>query len=187
MTLTQPALHKPLGFINQETFPLSKLHNTLREISHEIHAGHGFKVVKGVPVTRYTREENIIIYAGISSHLAPVRGRQDDRYDGHAANVVLAHIKDLTENGDANNIGAPAYTTDRQVFHTDAGDIVALFALGEAAKGGQSYLSSSWKVYNELAATRPDLIHTLSEPWLADTYVPLQPLSRAFSYYSPTE
>ncbi len=122
-------------------------------------------------MTRYTREENVIIYAGISSHIAPVRGRQDNRYDGRPADVVLAHIKDLTASVDASNIGAPAYTTERQVFHTDVGDVIALFALGEAAKGGQSYLSSSWKVYNELAATRPDLIHTLSEPWLADTYV----------------
>ena len=83
--------------------------------------------------------------------------------------MVLAHIKDLTAHVDATNIGAPAYTADKQVFHTDAGDVIALFALGEAAEGGQSYLSSSWKVYNELAATRPDLIRTLAEPWAADT------------------
>jgi len=82
--------------------------------------------------------------------------------------VVLAHIKDLTSRVNASEIGAPAYTSDRQVFHTDVGDVIALFALGEAAHGGQSYLSSSWKVYNELAATRPDLIRTLAEPWAAD-------------------
>lgn len=122
-------------------------------------------------MTRYTREENIIIYAGISAHIAPVRGRQDNKHDGQAADVVLAHIKDLTAHVDASSIGAPAYTTEKQVFHTDAGDVVALFALGEAAEDGQSYLSSSWKVYNELAATRPDLIQALSEPWAADTYV----------------
>ncbi|KAL2015468.1 hypothetical protein VTK56DRAFT_5393 [Thermocarpiscus australiensis] len=167
-------LNKPLGFISQETFPLPKLHKTLREISREIHAGHGFKVVRGVPVTKYTREENIIIYAGISSHIAPIRGRQDHQYDGRPADVVLAHIKDLTASVDASNIGAPAYTTDKQVFHTDVGDVVALFALGEAAEGGQSYLSSSWKVYNELAATRPDLVWTLAEPWAADTFGKLE-------------
>lgn len=169
--LTLPGLDKPLGFVNQETFPLPKLHKTLREISHELHFGHGFKVVRGVPVGKYTREENIIIYAGISSHIAPVRGRQHHQYAGRPADVVLAHIKDLTAKVEANNIGAPAYTADKQVFHTDIGDVIALFALGEAAEGGQSYLSSSWKVYNELAATRPDLIWTLAEPWAADTYV----------------
>lgn len=163
-----PALNKPLGEINQETFPLPNLHKTLREISNEIHNGHGFKVVRGVPVTKYSREENVIIYAGVSSHVAPIRGRQDIQFNGKPADVVLAHIKDLTKVVDARRIGAPAYTTDKQVFHTDSGDVIALFALGEAAEGGQSYLSSSWYVYNELARTRPDLIRTLAEPWNAD-------------------
>lgn len=125
-------------------------------------------MIRGVPVTKYTCEENIIIYAGISSHIAPIRGRQDDKYDGAPADVVLAHIKDLSGNVDASRIGAPAYTTEKQVYHTDIGNIVALFALGEAAEGGQSYLSSSWKVYNEIAAKRPDLIRTLSQPWVFD-------------------
>ncbi|GJD03995.1 taurine catabolism dioxygenase TauD [Colletotrichum higginsianum] len=164
------SLKKPLGEISQETFPLPNLHQTLREISDEIHNGHGFKVVRGVPVDKYSREENVIIYAGVSSHVAPVRGRQDNQFQGEPADVVLAHIKDLTKVVDAHRIGAPAYTTEKQVFHTDVGDVIALFALGEAAEGGQSYLSSSWHVYNELARTRPDLIHTLAQPWDADEF-----------------
>ena len=147
---------------------MPKLHDTLRAISRELHLGHGFKVVRGVPVDKYNREENIIIYTGISSHVAPVRGRQDHQWQGKPADVVVAHIKDLTKQVDASKIGAPAYTTEKQVFHTDAGDIIALFALGEAAEGGQSYLSSSWQVYNVLAETRPDLIRTLAEPWASD-------------------
>ncbi|KAF7563167.1 hypothetical protein G7046_g958 [Stylonectria norvegica] len=164
------SLNVPLGELNQETFPLPKLHDTLRGISRELHFGHGLKVIRGVPVDKYTREENIIIYAGISSHVGPVRGRQDHQYQGKPADVVLAHIKDLTGEVDAHRIGAPAYTTEKQVFHTDSGDIIALFALGEAAEGGQSYLSSSWHVYNILAATRPDIIHTLAEPWTSDQF-----------------
>lgn len=79
--------------------------------------------------------------------------------------MVLNHIKDLRATHSHQVIGTPAYTTDKQVFHTDIGDIVSLFALEEAAEGGTSRISSSWRVYNELAETRPDLIHTLSEPW----------------------
>lgn len=78
---------------------------------------------------------------------------------------MLNHIKDLSQTSVATKIGAPAYTTDKQVFHTDAGDIVSLFALSTAAQGGESKLASSWRVYNELAKTRPDLIKTLSENW----------------------
>ncbi|KAG6839377.1 hypothetical protein H0H93_005585, partial [Arthromyces matolae] len=77
---------------------------------------------------------------------------------------------DLTLTAPAKTIGAPAYTTDKQVFHTDAGDIIALFALETAADGGVSRISSTWKAYNELAATRPDLVKTLSEPWPLDRF-----------------
>lgn len=82
--------------------------------------------------------------------------------------MVLNHIKDLTATVDKALIGAPAYTADKQVFHTDAGDIVSLFALSSAAEGGQSKLASTWRVYNHLAEERPDLIRTLADTWVAD-------------------
>ncbi|KAK9418519.1 putative TauD/TfdA-like domain-containing protein [Seiridium unicorne] len=163
-------LNKPLGFIDQQSFPLPTLHATLRDISKEIHLGHGFKVVRGIPVRRYSHEENIIIYAGIASHVAPARGRQDNLFHGEPADVVLGHIKNMNNQLGTGKIGSPAYTSEAQVFHTDTGDVVALFALSIAAKGGQSYLSSNWKVYNELASTRPDLIETLREPWPAEEF-----------------
>jgi Taurine catabolism dioxygenase TauD, TfdA family len=125
-------------------------------------------------VERYTHEENIIIYAGIASHIAPLFSRQDNTFSNSPADVVIGHIKDLSTQLPSGTIGSPAYTTtESQAFHTDNGsDIVALFCLAEAAEGGESYLSSSWRVYNELAATRPDIIETLSEPWAFEEYFP---------------
>ncbi|PGG95070.1 hypothetical protein AJ80_10028 [Polytolypa hystricis UAMH7299] len=164
------SLQKPLGYIAQTTFPLPTLHPTLRNLSKELHFGYGFFVLRGLPVDKFTREENIAIYAGVSSHIAPRRGRQDNSFDGNPADVVLAHIKDLSNTADKDKIGAPAYTTDKQVFHTDVGDVVSLFALDTAAQGGQSKLASSWRVYNELTATRPDLIRTLAEDWPFDEF-----------------
>lgn len=132
-------------------------------------------MLRGIPVSNYTRSENITIYAGLSSHIAPIRGRQDHLFNGSPADVVLAHIKDLSHSVGAESIGSPAYTTEKQVFHTDAGDVIALFCLGEAAQGGQSFLSSSWRVYNELAASRPDLVRTLAEPWPVEMCASLLP------------
>jgi hypothetical protein len=168
LTYSVIALNKPLGFVGPDTFPLPTLHPVFRDISRELHKGHGFKVLRGLPVDKHTREENVLIYAGVSSHIAPIRGRQDNHFNGEPADVVLAHIKDLSNTEEKHLIGAPAYTTDKQVFHTDAGDVVSLFCLSPAAEGGQSKVASNWRVYNELAATRPDLIKTLSEDWIAD-------------------
>lgn len=114
----------------------------------------------------HTREDNIAIYAGISSHIAPQRGRQDTKIHGRPADVVLTHIRDLSGSSVSEGvIGSPAYTADKQVFHTDSGDIVSLFALETAGEGGASKLASTWRVYNELASTRPDLVRTLAEDW----------------------
>ncbi|EMD66904.1 hypothetical protein COCSADRAFT_168163 [Bipolaris sorokiniana ND90Pr] len=154
------SLSKPLGFVNKDTFSLPKLHTELRNISDEVHNRCGFKVLRGLPFDKHD----------ISSHVAPIRGRQDFQYQGKPAHVVLGHIKDLSSIVDANKIGAPAYTTDKQVFHTDSGDGIALACLETAAEGGESKLSSSWTVYKELARTRPDLIRTLAEPWASENF-----------------
>jgi len=63
------------------------------------------------------------------------------------------------------------YSEDKP-FHTDTvTDTLCLFTQQLAASGGRSVLASSYTVYNELAATRPDLIHTLAAPdWPFDTY-----------------
>ncbi|KAI1075995.1 Clavaminate synthase-like protein [Whalleya microplaca] len=159
------SLNLTLGHVSPETFPLPKLHDELRRLSDELHNGHGFFVIRGLKVDEHSREDNIIIYTGVSAHIARQRGRQDNKFDGKPAAVTLAHIKDLSTSAQNGAIGSPAYTTDKQVFHTDSGDIVSLFALATAAEGGASKLASTWQVYNEIARTRPDLIHTLTGNW----------------------
>jgi hypothetical protein len=162
------ALKKPLGCIKPSTFPLPTLRPVLRSLSYDIHFGRGFTVLRGLRIDDYTREENIIIYVGVSSHIGPDRGRQDDKLDGKPADVVLTHIIDLTNTYLQDIVGGPENIADGQVYHTDAGNIVGLIALGEAAAGGESQLASSWRIYNELAKTRPDLVRTLAEDWVVD-------------------
>jgi hypothetical protein len=172
------ALNKELGHISPSTFPLPELSPHLRALSTTLHSGRGFFVLRGLQPGSYPIHDNIAIYAGIASHIAPIRGRQDTKIlpiisdqPGKRQSSMVNHIKDLSATSEAGNIGAPAYTTDKQVFHTDAGDIVSLFCLNTADQGGESHLSSTWKVYNELAATRPDIIKTLSEDWVFNGYL----------------
>ncbi|KAG6863797.1 hypothetical protein C0991_003163, partial [Blastosporella zonata] len=171
-------LNLPFGHISKTTFPLPNLGYALTKLANELHSGRGFFVLRTIPVASYSREDNVLIYTGVSSWIAPSRGLQDKN------GGVLSHIKDLTTTH-AGSIGGPAYTTDKQVFHTDQGsDIVSLFALETAAEGGVSRISSSWRVYNELAETRPDLIKTLSEPWAVDEWNEEHPYTlRPLLYY----
>ncbi|PYH97867.1 putative TfdA family oxidoreductase [Aspergillus ellipticus CBS 707.79] len=180
----------PWGAIDQSTFPLPTLHQRLREQSNELHLGRGFFVLRGLRVDNYSREDNIIIYAGISSHVGNIRGRQEDTRFANGTSLVVSHIKDISNSTPAGAIGAPSNTADKQVFHTDAGDIVSLLCLHPAASGGESKIASSWLVYNILARERPDLIHTLSQDWPVDGFNnPAAPYTnRPLLYYQkPTE
>ncbi|EXJ68661.1 uncharacterized protein A1O5_08455 [Cladophialophora psammophila CBS 110553] len=153
------SLNTPPGYIDETTFPLPKLHFALRDISRELHFGHGFKVIRGNPVTRYSREDNIILSADLSSHNASLRARQDSRYNGEPADVVLSHIKDLSASKEKTAL-APPLTRLTSKCSTPTVPLT----------GAKVDCASTWRVYNELAATRPDLIETLSQDWIADNF-----------------
>lgn len=165
------ALNLTLGNINKNTFPLPETSTLLRQQSKELHLGRGFFVLRGLRVDTHSREDNIIIYTGVSAYVGDIRGRQQGQRHTNGTSLVLFHIKDLSNTAEKASIVSPANTNDKQVFHTDAGDIVSLFCLSPSARGGESKISSSWNVYNILAKERPDLIHTLSEDWVVDGYV----------------
>ncbi|KAG1149325.1 hypothetical protein G6F37_002583 [Rhizopus arrhizus] len=156
------ATEKPLSEINKETFPLPNLGPKLKElIEKHVLDGRGFVVVRGLNPDKYTRVQNIIAYTGVSAWVGK-RGLQGLH--------SIAHIKDLVPEKGLDDIVAPAFTNDHQVYHTDLGDIISLYALGVAEEGGKSRIASSWTVYNELAKTRPDLIHTLANDWPFQTH-----------------
>ncbi|KAK6498347.1 hypothetical protein TWF481_010938 [Arthrobotrys musiformis] len=165
-------LNIPLGHISPKTFPLPTFSQTLHSLSKELYSGRGFFVLRTLPVDNLSKLSTAISFAGISSHVGPLRGRQS----GNGA--VIAHIKDLRATHNLKEIGNAAYTTDAQVFHTDAGDLIALLALEVAAEGGTSRIASSWRVYNEIAETRPDLIGTLAEEWVLDSFGGNPPYSK---------
>ena len=58
-----------------------------------------------------------------------------------------------------------------QPFHADVlCNILALYHLSAASEGGENLIASSWKAYNELAATRPDIVALLAQDdWAHDT------------------
>jgi hypothetical protein len=78
---------------------------------------------------------------------------------------MLAHITDFSSSVDPGSAILPAYTDGEVIFHTDTGDIVSLFAMEEPVEGGESLLASGWRVYNELAKLRPDLVKVLASDW----------------------
>ncbi|KAI0380516.1 hypothetical protein F5Y04DRAFT_281909 [Hypomontagnella monticulosa] len=151
--------------VSETSFPLFGLAEKLRDLSEDLHNGKGFFVLRGLDPSRYSPEDNTLIYLGLSSYIAETRGKQDE--DGS----MLLHIREAKEMV-APQADRPARDSNARLpFHTDQfPDILALQTRGRAEVGGYHNIASSYAIYNELAATRPDILQTLATPdWYFDS------------------
>lgn len=136
-------------------FPLPRLATRLQAILNDVENGMGFKLLRGIPRGRYSDEECELLYWGLASHLG-VPISQNGR--GH----LLGHVRD--EGRTQADPNARAYQTNQRMdFHTDMlpMDLLALFCLRTAKRGGASKLTSALTIHNVLREERPDLLQAL--------------------------
>ncbi|KAL2680349.1 hypothetical protein Neosp_007946 [[Neocosmospora] mangrovei] len=84
-----------------------------------------------------------------------------------ATTAFNGHVVNVKDNAPATM--APAFSDSPLSFHTDHCEVLSFYYQSMPSEGGRTVLSSSWQVYNELAASRPDLVHALTEPWVLDS------------------
>ncbi|RDI78681.1 hypothetical protein Vi05172_g11250 [Venturia inaequalis] len=151
--------------VSKETFPLPNLGKKLEQIALDLHCRRGFSVIRGLDPRDYCVIENTIIYLGITSYIAEKRGCQD------SSGNMMIHVKDLGKQVLKAELRQSPFASNAQPFHNDVCDILAMYVQEQAADGGESHLASCAKIYNEIAATRPDVIHTLAAPnWVFDKH-----------------
>ena len=149
--------------VSKANFPLPTLGPILAGVRDDIYEGRGFAIVRGLNPNDYNIADLTTVYLGLSSYIAQVRGKQDQR------GSMLIHVMKRSDSPD--DPFDTQYGEDKP-FHTDVvTDTLCLFTQSLGSSGGASLLASAHTVYNELAATRPDLLHTLAAPdWPFDTY-----------------
>ncbi|EAU89841.2 taurine catabolism dioxygenase TauD [Coprinopsis cinerea okayama7 len=153
-----------MGFVGKNTFPLPTLSTVLQDLARELYSGRGFFVLRTIPIEKYTREELFIIYAGISSHVGTARGRDKTLQASSWRTSKTSPSAMHKRRAGSATPRIPA--TSRSFIPTSGTSLHS----ETAAEGGTSRISSGGRIYNELAATRPDLIKTLSEPWPLDSF-----------------
>jgi len=154
------SLGRDVGEITAQDFPLPQFSNHLQDMSEKLLRGIGVEVIRGLPIKSYSQEMAAAIFCGIGAHLGPARSQ-------NAAGHILGHVRDI--GADPNDPNARIYQTNaRQSFHTDSADVVALMCLQDAKEGGDSLLVSAETIYNEMRATRPDLLALLFDPIAID-------------------
>jgi alpha-ketoglutarate-dependent taurine dioxygenase len=149
--------HKEFRELARDDFGPAELFD---EIRNEVLYGRGFVLLRGIDPTEFSIEDTARLFWGLGlrfGRLLPQNAK------GH----MLGHVKDLGFRSD-DPIVRLYQTNERQHYHTDSCDIVALLCLRKARRGGLSSLASTWTAHNEMLRRRPDLARVLFEPIWTD-------------------
>ncbi|HMG55374.1 MAG TPA: TauD/TfdA family dioxygenase [Kofleriaceae bacterium] len=144
------------GIAPGEAPAVAALVSSLRD---ELLFGRGFVVLRGLPVGGDLPRVAARLWVLGQQLGAPVT--QNAR--GH----LLGHVRDLGY--DAADPATRLYQTNqRQGFHTDSADVVALLCLRAAPSGGRSSLASAAAAFNAVHARDPELAGALFDPVATD-------------------
>jgi Taurine catabolism dioxygenase TauD, TfdA family len=147
--------------IRRGDFPLPTLGVRLDDMRKELLRGRGFVLIRGLPVEDRPIGESATAFLGIGAYFGSPRSQ-------NAKGHVLGHVRDLGLSAEKDPTVRIYQTTERQTFHTDSCDVVALLCLKTAKSGGLSSITSSMSIYNIMAQRRPDLARRLFEPFSTD-------------------
>ena len=150
-----------IAAIRREHFPLPTLGPVLERLCDDVLHGRGFVLLRGVPVENRPIEESATIYWGIGTYFGSARSQ-------NAKGHLLGHVYDLGGSS-ARDPNTRSYATnERQNFHIDRCDVVALLCLKRAKSGGLSAIASSMAIHNAMLVRRPDLLERLYQPFPID-------------------
>ena len=161
-----------LAATGARAFPLPSLGKRLLALRAELLGALGFAVLRGLPVSRYTPLEVATLLLGMGTHVGLPR-RQNTQGD------LLGHVCDLGLTSADPSVRI-YQTRERQTFHTDSCDVVALLCLREAMEGGDSLVVSAGAVYRDLHRRDPALLRRLLSPMAHDRRGELPPNAAPF-------
>ncbi len=153
-------------------FALPTLAGRLGRILDDVLNGRGFVLLRGLPIVRWTRQQAALAFVGLGVHCGRLRAQNTQ---GH----LLGHVKDQGMSSQDPNVRI-YQTRERQNYHTDSCDVVALLCLQPAKSGGLSSLVSTVTIFNELRRTLPDLAQVLFEPIETDRRGEVSPGQKPF-------
>ncbi len=149
-----------IAAISSPTFPLPTLGPVLVSLRERLIHGCGFALIRGLPIEGKSQREAAALFFGLGSHLGRARSQ-------NAAGHILGHVRNMGKAGTDTDVRI-YQTNERQTFHTDSADVVALLCIKQSKSGGESLLVSAETIYNEFAQRRPDLLPRLFDPIATD-------------------
>jgi len=147
--------------IKREDVDLPTFGPKLEAIAKDIIDGRGLALIRGVPVDRYSRLQAAIAFWCIGLFVG-------DPVSQNAKGHLLGHVADLGGTSLKNPKNRGYQTHDGLPYHCDSCDVVGLLCMHPSKSGGESTVTSSLNIYNEMLKRRPELAAALSEPIYRD-------------------
>jgi len=136
----------------REHTAMPEIEADLREIRHELMEGRGLVILQGWPIDEMSVDELGIAYWALGTYFG--RGVSQSPMGDR-----LGYVTDVSKPGTRER----GYRSAQELsLHTDSDDIVGLLCIRQSKAGGLSRVASSVAIYNEIAATRSDLIPVLA-------------------------
>ena len=146
--------------LDRDTFPLDAMSTVLDETAGRLEDGLGLSVIRGLPVEGYTKDQLRLLYWGMGRHLGTAV-TQSSKGD------VLGDVRNFGDEVTSTSQEGRGYMSSEQLgFHTDTCDVVCLFVLRTAKKGGRSMFASAVSIRDKIARTWPYLIDVLEQPFV---------------------
>lgn len=132
-----------------DDFHLPRMSSVLADARDELAQGRGFVLLRGLPLTEFSKEEMGVLFWGLGTHLGigVSQSRAGDRL-GHVIDTGVRDQRYYTRGGEIE-------------FHMDPVDVVGLMCLQSAKSGGASRIISAMQVHNQILKERPDLLPVL--------------------------
>lgn len=131
--------------------------NEVRQAFEATQRDYGLCLLRGFPVERWSADDARLALWGLGLHLGVARPQ-------NKMSDVMNDVRN--EDGNYKVKGGRGYNTNAGLdFHVDSGDVVALMCLHQARTGGNSMVTSSIMLRDEVARRRPDLLKVLQQPF----------------------
>jgi hypothetical protein len=143
--------------ITAADFPLPILGPTLRVAAADVSDGHGFTVLRGLPIDGLNEHETAVMVRGLVAHFAPIATQSRD-------GQLIRHVR-ATRNSLGDTVTRGHQTAERLWFHTDGADAAVLLCRQPGASGGLSRLACAAAVHNAILDIDPQLAAELYQPF----------------------
>ena len=132
-----------LRFVQAADYPVPWMQKSLASWQHDVDAGRGFVLVRGLRPHLYSDALSAAIFYILALHMG-------DPMQQNEMGDLIDHVY-ATSDKTMDDPGAlPSKVRDQLVFHSDSSDVVALMCLRPGKSGGASLLVSGAQIYNEI-------------------------------------